>query len=102
MENKQRETKILNNIHNKKDMEAKNIFKLNKLEEITKDENLNNIINDKTYLTALNINENIDKFTYQSKEYYIYTPKSLRQSSKYISWRCNIYKKYEKIHKGKG
>ena len=102
MENKQRETKILNNIHNKKDMEAKNIFKLNKLEEITKDENLNNIINDKTYLTALNINENIDKFTYQSKEYYIYTPKSLRKSSKYISWLCNIYKKYEKIHKGKG
>ena len=60
MENKQRETKILNNIHNKKDMEAKNIFKLNKLEEITKDENLNNIINDKTYLTALNINENVN------------------------------------------
>ena len=59
-----------------------------------------NEYNYRTLLTDLNINENVKKFSYKNKDYYIYTPAKERNGNT-ISWKCNIFRSKETYLKGK-
>lgn len=66
------------------------------LENNNTNKGLINEYNCRILLNDLNINENVKKFSYKNKDYYIYTPAKQRNGN-IISWKCNIFRSKEII-----